>query len=218
MSTNRKLMRSELLGDAECRHEKGLNLADQPEEKEKKHSLLLHSCCGPCSTSVVEQLASEFDITIFYFNPNITDEEEYRRRKDTQMNFVNQYNLSRNRVSLLHFTEGRYEPEEFFRAVIGHEGDSEGGNRCRICFRLRMEETAYEASIKGFDCFGTTLTVSPHKNYDTISQIGNRLSVKCRLQFLDRDFKKRNGYGRSVELSREYGLYRQKYCGCEFSK
>lgn len=197
---------------------KEINLGEQREENKRKPSLLLHSCCGPCSTSVVEQLASQYDITVFFYNPNITDKDEYQKRKFAQESFIKQYNLNPVRKTLLHYIEGEYNPQTFFHAVKGHEDDSEGGERCSICFKLRLERTAHEAMLGGFDFFTTTLSVSPHKNFQLISKLGNEYSLKCGLSFLMQDFKKKDGYKRSVELSSLYGLYRQNYCGCKFSK
>lgn len=184
----------------------------------KRQPLLLHSCCGPCSTACIERLLCDFDITVFYFNPNITDREEYELRKAEQIRFIKEYSRKNLLGERIEFIEGDYEPEKFFEAVRGHEGDKEGGGRCEICFRLRLEETAKKAKELGIDTFGTTLTVSPYKNYDIITMIGTELAVENGLSWLDRDFKKKAGYQRSIEMSKEYGLYRQHFCGCEFSK
>ena len=199
---------------------------DALQKQVKKPSLMLHSCCGPCSTSVIERLAGEFEITVFFYNPCITDEEEYKRRRDNQIEFIRRFNEQRNVLSEIstldasevHFTEGPYEPGQFLSLVAGHEEDLEGGDRCSICFRQRLEKTAEAAMMAGCDTFGTTLTVSPHKNYRLISELGNEIALKHGLSFLDRDFKKQNGFARSIELSKKYGLYRQNYCGCRFSE
>ena len=191
---------------------------DRFKEFEDRPKLLLHSCCGPCSTAVVERLVDEFDVTLFFYNPCITDEEEYLKRRSAQMEFIelfNRENIGRYRIW---FREGSYRPGEFFEAVKGLEEEPEGGARCRVCFRQRLEKTAETASLSGYDCFGTTLTVSPHKDYKQISAIGRKLSLVYGVSFLDRDFKKKDGFKRSVELSKKYGLYRQNYCGCEYSK
>lgn len=180
-------------------------------------TLLLHSCCGPCSTAVIERLSGEFDITVFYYNPNITDEPEYEHRKEEQKKFLQKYNENTegNKVK---FVEGDYKVEDFYKAATGFEAENEGGARCTQCFALRLEETARTAKKLGMDVFATTLTVSPHKNYKLISRLGNKISIEYGVDFLDMDFKKKAGYQRSVDISKEYGLYRQNYCGCEFSK
>lgn len=180
--------------------------------------LMLHSCCGPCSTAVIERLLGEFDITIFFYNPNITEDEEYEKRKETQVQFLNAYNEKAKEEDRVVFLEGEYFPDEFYRVAQGLESEPEGGKRCTECFKLRLERTAAEGKINGYDYFGTTLTVSPHKNYPLISDIGNTLAETYGIKFLDMDFKKKAGYQRSVALSKEYELYRQNYCGCGFSK
>lgn len=180
-------------------------------------TILLHSCCGPCSTAVVERLSGRFDITIFFYNPNITDEEEYEKRRLAQLEFIEKYNTrvdSRDRIAYL---EGPYEPKLFYAAVKGLEQEPEGGRRCTPCFQLRLEKTAEMASMTGFDTFGTTLTVSPYKNFDLILKLGMQLGMRYGLTFLGEDFKKQGGYQRSIELSKQYNLYRQHYCGCSFS-
>lgn len=188
-----------------------------PENCEKP-KLLLHSCCGPCSTAVVERLTDEFDVTVFFYNPCITDEKEYQMRRKSQIDFIEEYNRENIGNIKVYFKEGAYRPTEFFKAVEGLESEPEGGARCTVCFRQRLEKTAEEAEMSGYDYFGTTLTVSPHKNYKLISEIGKDLALKYGLSFLDRDFKKKDGFKRSIELSKKYGLYRQNYCGCEYSK
>jgi predicted adenine nucleotide alpha hydrolase (AANH) superfamily ATPase len=195
-----------------------IRLENLREAREIKPPLLLHSCCGPCSTAVVERLGGRFDITIFFYNPNICDREEYDRRRKAQLEFLDQYNdriHGRDRVSYL---EGPYEPETFLAAAKGLEREPEGGRRCAKCFRLRLEKTAETARMSGFDTVGTTLSVSPHKSFALIRKLGMELCVSYGLAFLDEDFKKQGGYQRSVELSREYSLYRQNFCGCQFSK
>lgn len=184
-----------------------------------KPSLLLHSCCGPCSTAVIERLLDDYNITVFYFNPCITDEAEYLLRLENQKTVIDYFNdrgtFLTQKINLI---EGRYEPSEYFSLVKGFEGEPEGGARCSICFRQRLEETAIEALKGGFDMFGTTLTVSPHKNYPLISSIGKAIGEEKGIGFLDMDFKKKAGFQRSIELSKQLGLYRQNYCGCQFSK
>ena len=177
-------------------------------------SLLLHSCCAPCSSYVLEYLSRFFYITVFYYNPNITEEEEYRRRAAEQKRLI-------ARMPAKHpvfFLEGAYEPERFYAAAAGLETAPEGGERCARCFALRLGETARVCREKGFDYFTTTLTISPLKNAPLLNEIGEEAAAREGAVFLNSDFKKKNGYKRSVELSAEYGLYRQDYCGCVFSK
>ena len=187
----------------------------------EKPKLLLHSCCGPCSTAVIERLIPDYDITIFFYNPNIDDREEYEKRKETQIQFLNAYNknIEFDAEKLqVKFLEGDYLPEDFYRVSVGLEGEPENGARCTCCFQLRLSETAKVAGERGFEVFGTTLTVSPHKNYPLISLLGNRIGEETGLTFLDLDFKKKAGYQRSVALSKEYELYRQHFCGCSFAR
>ena len=195
-----------------------IDISEQRDEQVKKPAILLHSCCGPCSTAVVERLVKDYEVTVFFYNPNITDRDEYQKRKDTQEIFIEKYNMNPDRPALLHFKEGTYNPNRFYTAVTGLENECEGGRRCEVCYRLRLEATVDLAMILGFDYFSTTLSVSPHKNYELISKIANELSMRSNMPFLADDFKKNNGYMNSVELSNKYGLYRQTYCGCEFSK
>lgn len=184
----------------------------------QKPSLLLHSCCGPCSTAVIERLADEYSITLFFYNPNITDRTEYELRKAAQLQFLKKYNEEHLNSGEIAFIEGDYDTEAFFDAAKGLEAEAEGGLRCEKCERLRLERTALTAKELGIDTFGTTLTVSPYKNYEIITMIGMELALKNDLTYLDRDFKKKAGYQRSIELSKAYGLYRQHYCGCVFSE
>ena len=177
-----------------------------------KKKILLHSCCGPCSTAVTERLAEDYDITVFYFNPNITDPEEYEHRKTEQIRYLKECPFE------IAFIEGDYNPDSFFECVKGHEADREGGPRCALCFEQRLEAAAKLAKERGFDCFDTTLTVSPYKNYDVISSIGRKMAEKYGIEYVSGNYKKKDGYKRSVVLSVEYGLYRQHYCGCEFSR
>ncbi len=200
-------------------NEKEIVLFDDIKDRVKeKPKLLLHSCCGPCSTAVIERLMGSYDVTIFFYNPNITEKEEYEKRKAAQLEFLEAYNQKVEEEDKVTFVEGEFFPDEFFRMVKGLEEEPEGGKRCTECFRLRLERTAAEAKLNGYELFGTTLTVSPHKNYLLISKIGKDFALNYGLSFLDMDFKKKAGYQRSVELSKEYGLYRQNYCGCCFSK
>lgn len=188
------------------------------EYKAEKPSLLLHSCCGPCSTSVIERLIREYKITIFFYNPNITDEAEYFKRKETQLKFINSYNQSVDKIDNISFLEGPYNPSAFIEISSGLENEPEGGIRCVECFRLRLEKTAETAKIWANDFFATTLTVSPHKNSMIINKIGMELAIKYGVTYLAEDFKKKAGYQRSIEMSKDYGLYRQQFCGCDYSK
>lgn len=177
-------------------------------------SLLLHSCCAPCSSYVLEYLSAYFEITVLYYNPNIYPEEEYGRRVLEQKRLIAEMKT----VHPIHLIEGRFDSREFYAAVKGFEQIPEGGARCHACFRLRLEEAAKAARDGGFDYFTTTLTISPLKDAAKLNEIGEELSGQYQIRWLPSDFKKKNGYKRSVELSAEYGLYRQDYCGCVFSK
>ncbi len=172
--------------------------------------LLLHSCCGPCSSYVTEYLTRYFDLTVLYFNPNIDPSAEYLRRLDTQKSLL-------DATGWAALIPGEYDHHRFLEAIRGLESQPEGGARCAVCFRLRLEETARLAKAMGFPIFGTTLTVSPHKNAPLINEIGQEIAGKYGVVWLPSDFKKREGYKRSIQLSKEYALYRQDYCGCEFS-
>lgn len=176
---------------------------------ERRPRLLLHSCCGPCSSYVLEYLSDYFDITLFFYNPNIQPAEEYEKRLSAQKQLLERAKY-KNPVA---FLAGEYEPQRFFEAVKGLENCREGGARCEKCFELRLSKAAEIAKKGGFDYFATTLTVSPHKNAVLINEIGGRYQ-----NYLPSDFKKREGYKRSIILSKEYELYRQDYCGCIFSK
>lgn len=194
------------------------SVTQQPMTHKEKNRLLLHSCCGPCSTACIERLIENYKITVFFYNPNITDREEYELRKENQIKFINMYNEKLSDEDKVEFIEGEYLAEEFLQVCRGLEAEPEGGRRCTECFKLRMERTAQAAAGTGNGIFGTTLTVSPHKNYSLISAIGCELADKYGLEFLDLDFKKKAGFQRSIQMSKEYGLYRQNYCGCQFSK
>ncbi len=183
---------------------------------EIKEKLILHSCCGPCSTAVIERLADDYDITVFYYNPNITDRDEYEHRKAEEIRFIGEFSM--NTGKSIGFIEGDYNPEDYYKAAKGYEQEKEGGLRCRECFRLRLSKTAEKARELGIDIFDTTLTVSPYKNYALISEIAEQIAEQNNLRYLGGNYKKKDGYKRSIELSKEYGLYRQHYCGCEFSK
>lgn len=181
---------------------------------ERTPRVLLHACCAPCASYVLEYLAEHFAVTVLYFNPNTFPPEEYEKRLFELQKLLGLIKTA-NPVSLLC---GDYAPGAFYELVRGTETDPEGGGRCRLCFELRLEETARLAKEGGFDYFTTTLTVSPHKNASVINGIGGAMSEKYKVPYLFSDFKKRDGYKRSIELSEKYGLYRQSYCGCEFSK
>ena len=178
-----------------------------------KKTLLLHACCAPCSSAVLERIAKYFDITILYYNPNITDQEEYEKRLQELEIFVRKLNLDNIKVM-----PGRYKPEEFFEISKGLEQEKERGKRCYKCYKLRLEETAKVAEQLGFDFFTTTLSISPYKNSKWLNEIGEELDKNYQPTYLYADFKKKNGYKRSIELSKKYNLYRQDYCGCIYSK
>lgn len=178
--------------------------------------LLLHSCCAPCSSYVLEYLRPFFKITVFYYNPNISMDEEYRKRAAEQKRLIEAYNETG--FYLIDIIEGDYEPEEFFTAVKGLENCPEGGERCFACYEMRIRKTSQIALAGKYDCFATTLTISPLKNAAKINEIGERIAGECGISWLPSDFKKKDGYKRSIGLSREYGLYRQNYCGCIYSK
>lgn len=189
-------------------------LIGQIQKENKVPSLFLHSCCAPCSSYVLEYLSKYFDITVFYYNPNIYPEEEYRKRVQEINRLVNSMEFE-HPVKLI---EGRYDPQEFFRMAKGLEDISEGGERCFRCYRQRMEEAAKLAKEGGYDYFTTTLSISPLKNAARINEIGEELAEIYHVTHLPSDFKKKNGYKRSIELSHEYDLYRQNYCGCVYSR
>ena len=189
-------------------------LIGQIQKENKVPSLFLHSCCAPCSSYVLEYLSKYFDITVFYYNPNIYPEEEYRKRVQEINRLVNSMEFE-HPVKLI---EGRYDPQEFFRMAKGLEDITEGGERCFRCYRQRMEEAAKLAKEGGYDYFTTTLSISPLKNAARINEIGEELAEIYHVTHLPSDFKKKNGYKRSIELSHEYDLYRQNYCGCVYSR
>lgn len=176
--------------------------------------LLLHSCCAPCSSYVIEYLSEFFQITVFYYNPNIYPPEEYSKRVDEQQDFIKKFPV-KNPVK---FVEGKYDTDRFYETAKGFEDCEEGGERCFRCYRLRLEEAAALAREKNFDYFTTTLSISPMKNAQKLNEIGGELEKQYGVKYLYSDFKKKNGYKRSTEISKEYGMYRQNYCGCVFSK
>lgn len=183
-------------------------------KEQKVPRLLLHSCCAPCSSYVLEYLSEFFEITIFYYNPNISPESEYRKRVEEQRRLISELSV-KYPVS---FAEGNYDYPKFLELSKGLEAVPEGGERCFKCYRLRLTEAARVAKEGGYDYFTTTLSISPLKKADKLNEIGGELAEQYGVPYLFSDFKKRNGYKRSIELSREYGLYRQDYCGCGYSK
>lgn len=178
---------------------------------DKKHSILLHSCCAPCSSHVISVLKDYFDITILYYNPNISPIQEYEKRKQEQINFIKQLDCG------IKIMDCDYDNDVYEECIKGLENEKEGGARCLKCFRLRLEKTAKLASINSFDYFCTTLTVSPYKNSQVINNIGKELMNIYNVKWLYSDFKKEEGYKHSIALSKQYNLYRQDYCGCIYS-
>lgn len=204
---------------------------------DRRPSLLLHSCCGPCSSYVLDYLKNYFDITVLYYNPNIFPEGEYTKRLDVQKSLVDLMNKEFD--ADIKLIDVPYNHDEFLNVVSGLEAEPEGGKRCEKCFELRLGKTAQIAAEKGFDFFGTTLSVSPHKNAILLNEIGSSLEFSfssndaliideysltsgvtsnSSIKWLFADFKKKEGYKKSIELSKKYNLYRQDYCGCEFAK
>ena len=194
-----------------------------------KPRLLLHSCCAPCSSYVMEYLREHFRITVFYYNPNITSKEEYDYRLSEEKRLIEAYNRqvetqdfegmnSTPKAEKIEILECPYDPENYLKAVKGYENCPEGGDRCGICFEMRLRKTAEAAREGGYDCFTTTLTISPLKNVARLNEIGERVGAEYGIAFLPSDFKKKNGFKRSIELSAQFDLYRQNYCGCGFSK
>ncbi|MDE5695890.1 MAG: epoxyqueuosine reductase QueH [Lachnospiraceae bacterium] len=179
--------------------------------------LLLHSCCAPCSSYVLEYLRQYFEITVLYYNPNISMETEYQKRVEEQKRLIAAYNQQDDSGLPISVIEGDYEPEAFFGIAKGLEQCPEGGERCFACYELRLRKTAELAKEMRQDYFATTLTVSPLKNAAKLNEIGGRLAEEYQIPWLPSDFKKKNGYKRSIELSAEYELYRQNYCGCVYS-
>ncbi|MFQ6136379.1 MAG: epoxyqueuosine reductase QueH [Candidatus Hydrothermarchaeales archaeon] len=176
----------------------------------RKPRLLLHICCAPCSTHVIQTLKKDYEVTGYFYNPNIHPKEEYRHRLEEMRGFADKIGLET--------MDGEYEIKRWFKAVRGHEKDPEGGERCDICYYLRLKKTAKFAKENGFEYFTTTLSISPHKEAKVINSMGDEISKRCGIKFYSADFKKRDGFKKSVELSKEYDLYRQDYCGCIFSK
>ncbi len=183
---------------------------------DKKPRLLLHSCCAPCSSSVLTRLLQFFDITIFFYNPNMDTLEEFTKRQSEEIRLVEE--LNKEFDSNIDIVKCQYDKNEYLTQVKGLEDNKEGGKRCEKCFRLRLEKTCQYAKKHQFDYFTTTLSVSPYKNSKLLNEIGEELEKKYGVNYLYSDFKKEEGYRKSIELSKRYNLYRQNYCGCEFSK
>lgn len=188
-----------------------LLMQEQIKKIEKGTKLLLHSCCAPCSSTCLERLKEHFQVTVLYYNPNIDEEEEYEKRKAEQIRFLKE-------TGWADFLDCDHDAEAFEKMAKGLEEEPELGKRCYRCYTLRLEKTAQVAKENGFEYFATTLTLSPYKNADWLNEIGEELGGRYALNYLYTDFKKKGGYYRSTELSREYGLYRQDFCGCRFSK
>lgn len=184
------------------------------EHSEHKPTLILHSCCAPCSSYVLEYLNRFFDISLLFFNPNIYPQQEYEKRLTELKRFIINYNFE-NQIDIIN---SQYNPDEFFSMARGLEQSPEGGERCFKCYEMRLMKTALVAKERNADYFTTTLSISPYKNARKLNEIGKKLSEQTGVKYLCSDFKKNNGYKRSIELSHQYGLYRQHYCGCIFSQ
>jgi len=172
-------------------------------------SILLHSCCVPCSAHVINELIKKYDVTLFYFNPNIFPEGEYQKRFNEAKRYCQKIKVD--------FIEGKYNHQAWLEKIKGYENEPERGRRCEICYRVRLEKTALEAKKLGFDIFCSTLSISPHKDAQMINKIGLELSKEYGIEYLESDWKKQDGFKKSCDISREEGFYRQSYCGCEFS-
>lgn len=190
--------------------DKLMKIEGEKAREKKENTLLLHSCCAPCSTACIERLLEYFDLSIYYYNPNIDTLEEFNKRSLEQKRYLDKLNVKC-------FLED-YLKEDFSSIILGLEGEKEGGKRCEKCFYLRLKKTAIKAKELGLKYFATTLTVSPLKNAELINRIGTAVEEETGVKYLQTDFKKQNGYKRSIELSKENNMYRQNYCGCEFSK
>lgn len=189
-------------------------IIEENQRENRVPTLLLHSCCAPCSSYCIEYLSQFFKITVYYYNPNISEKEEYEKRVKEQIRLIQSMPV-KNKVD---FLEGIYEPKEFFETARGYENCPEGGERCFRCYELRLKSTAKKCEELGFDYFTTTLSISPLKNAQKLNEIGEKLAEEMSLKYLVSDFKKREGYKRSIELSKEYDLYRQNFCGCAYSR
>ena len=188
-------------------------ILEKLDPEQEKPTLLLHSCCAPCSSYVLEYLNSYFNITIFYYNPNITEKEEYEKRIQEVRRLIREMDLPHVDV-----IEGEHDPKSFFAMAAKWPGEREGGKRCYDCYKMRLFKTAELAAERGFDYFTTTLSISPHKNAQWLNELSEEAAAIFGSRALPADFKKKNGYKRSIELSADYDLYRQDYCGCIFSK
>ena len=175
-----------------------------------KPKLLLHTCCGPCVINVIKQLSEKYQVTIFYFNPNIHPRKEYLARKNEVTHYLDKIKVA--------FIEGEYNTKQWFELTKGLENEPERGKRCDVCFQFRLGETVKKAKKLGFEAFATSLSISPHKNYQSISQIGQRLAKEHDIEFVDHDWKKQNGYKHACQMAKEEGFYRQNYCGCVYSQ
>lgn len=195
-------------------HKKMEDIIEENQKNNLVPTILLHSCCAPCSSHVIDVLNKHFNITILYYNPNIEPYEEYLKRKEEEIRFIKEYNNT-NRLDII---DCDYDNEKYHELVKGLENCKEGGNRCFKCYRMRLEYTAIKAKELNYDYFGTTLTVSPYKNSQKLNEIGEELGKKYNIKYLYSDFKKNNGYKHSIEMSKEYNLYRQNYCGCIYSQ
>lgn len=184
------------------------------QREERRPVLVLHSCCAPCSSAVLERLHEVFELVVFYYNPNISPEAEFRHRAEEQKRLVEEMPLRGD----ARVVEGEYDPQRFYELVRGHEEDPEGGERCGICFEMRLRKTAEYARSIGAEYFTTTLSISPLKNARRLNELGRAIAGEFGLNYLLSDFKKKDGYRRSCVLSEEHGLYRQDFCGCVFSK
>ncbi len=188
-------------------------LIEKLQKEGKVPHLLLHACCAPCSSHCLEYLSRYFRITVFYYNPNISPKEEYALRIEEIKRFVKEFKAE-NEITLI---EGKYEPERYFQTIKGFEQEPEGGKRCELCFKLRLSESAKLAKELNADYYTTTLSISPLKNAELLNQIGKEEGDAVGITHLPSDFKKKGGYARSIELSKEYNLYRQNFCGCVYS-
>ena len=195
-------------------HKKMEDIIKENQKNNLVPTILLHSCCAPCSSHVIDVLSKDFNITILYYNPNIEPYEEYLKRKEEEIRYIQEYNNT-NRLDII---DCDYDNEKYHELVKGLEDCKEGGNRCFKCYRMRLEYTAIKAKELNYDYFGTTLTVSPYKNSQKLNEIGEELEKKYNIKYLYSDFKKNNGYKHSIEMSKEYNLYRQNYCGCIYSQ
>jgi predicted adenine nucleotide alpha hydrolase (AANH) superfamily ATPase len=201
-----------------CEERKLFDLAAERDTATARPGILIHSCCGPCSSAVAERLVQNYAVTLYFYNPNITDPVEYERRLAAQKSFVEQHNLLNDGPRRIALIVGPWDPLLFIERASGLEEAPEGGARCEHCFALRLEKTAEYAALNGFSRFGTTLSISPHKDYPCLTRIGADLALKYGITWHGENFKKQGGFQRSIALSKAYGLYRQNYCGCPWSK